>query len=223
MKVIGIAGSLPPRSYVRRLLEASGRGLPAQVEFEIWDGPAGVPPVGDGPPPPPVTRLCDALASADGMLIAAPAHSVLPPELCHLLEWLASSHGGTALLGKPVVVVTACPRPYEAMWTQTLLRKMLEEAGATVYGVDLAVSSATDGASVDPASRARLADALGRLVPAGGALAPVREDAQSPHGTAVRDDTRTRGPVRDGRRLPGHAPVREHAPVRAASSLAGPG
>ncbi|MBB4941805.1 NAD(P)H-dependent FMN reductase [Streptosporangium album] len=37
-------------------------------------------------------------------------HSVLPPQLGHALDWMASRRGGAVLVGKPVAVVTACPR-----------------------------------------------------------------------------------------------------------------
>ncbi|MEU8272366.1 NAD(P)H-dependent oxidoreductase [Sphaerisporangium sp. NPDC049002] len=168
MKVVGIAGSLLSKAYVRRLLEASGRELPASAELQIWDGLDQVPPFEEGPLPRPVDELCHALADADGMLITAPGHSVLPPQLSHALDWMSSQHGGTVLLGKPVVVVTSCLRPYESMWTQTQLRRALGAAGAVVYGADATVSPELGqfdpaGRLVDPAFRERLREVLSHL------------------------------------------------------------
>ncbi|MEV8635472.1 NAD(P)H-dependent oxidoreductase [Streptosporangium sp. NPDC051023] len=168
MKIIGIAGSLHPGAYIHRLLEAAVRELPASVEVEIWDGLDGVPPLSDGPLPPKIDRLCHTLSGVNGMLIAAPAHSVLPVELCHVLDWVSSRRGGAVLVGKPVVVMTACLRAHEAMWTQTELRRALASAGALVYGADLVVSPALDqfdsaGRIVDHEFRDRLRPVLEEL------------------------------------------------------------
>ncbi|MEU9834137.1 NADPH-dependent FMN reductase [Streptosporangium sp. NPDC048047] len=168
MKIIGIAGGLRPGAYVGRLLEASGRELPASVGFDTWEGLEEVPPFEDGPLPGPVEELCRALSAADGVLIAAPAHSDLPPQLRHALDWAASGRGGAVLVDKPVGVVTACLRPYEAIWTQIELRRALGAAGAVVHGVDLPVSPAAGrfdeaGRVADPELRNRLRQVLRHL------------------------------------------------------------
>ncbi|MFC4536048.1 NADPH-dependent FMN reductase [Sphaerisporangium dianthi] len=194
MRIVGIAGSLLSNAYVSRLLEASARELPARLELEVWDGLERVPPVEDGPLPASLEELCDRLARADGMLITAPAHSVLPPQLIHTLDWVASQHGGTVLLGKPALVVTACPRDYESMWTQTRLRRALASAGAHAWGADLAVSPMfghfdAEGRIADPAVRARLRAALDHLRPlslvsSAGMAAPSAVIARGPRAAS---------------------------------------
>ncbi|MET8145710.1 NAD(P)H-dependent oxidoreductase [Sphaerisporangium sp. NPDC005288] len=180
MRIVGIAGSVLSNAYVSRLLEAAGRELPARAELAVWDGLERVPPVEEGPLPSPLSRLCDRLARADGLLITAPAHSVLPPQLTHALDWIASQHGGTVLLGKPALVVTSCLRHHEAMWTQTRLQRALAAAGAHVQGADLAISPAfghfdAEGRVTDAAVRARLRSALDHLRPpsAASSAAPI--------------------------------------------------
>ncbi|WP_433236965.1 NADPH-dependent FMN reductase [Streptosporangium sp. CA-135522] len=175
MKIIGIAGSLRPAAYVQKLLGAAVRELPARVDFEAWDGLEQVPsfqsgplPLQDGPLPRRVDEMCHTLSRADGLLITAPAHSALPVQLTHALEWASSQRGGAVLVGKPVAVVTACLRAHEAMWTQTELRRALAAAGAIVYGVDLVVSPAvsqfdSDGRLVDSEFRDRLCKVLEEL------------------------------------------------------------
>ncbi|MDP9867705.1 MULTISPECIES: NADPH-dependent FMN reductase [Streptosporangium] len=168
MKIVGIAGSVRPGAYVRKLLEASARELPASADFEIWDGLDQVPPFQDGPLPPGVEQLCRTLSGADGVLIAAPAHSALPAQLGEALEWAASRRSGAVLVGKPVAVVTACLYAHEATWTQIELCRALAAAGAIVHGVDLLVSPAvsqfdSEGRLVDPAFRARLCGMLEKL------------------------------------------------------------
>jgi chromate reductase, NAD(P)H dehydrogenase (quinone) len=165
MKIIGMAGSLRPGAYVRRLLEASARELPESADFEAWDGLEGIPPVAEGPLPARVDELYHALSKADGMLVAAPAHSVLPVQLCHAFDWVSSRRGGAVLVGKPVALVTACLSEHEAMWTQTELRRALAAAGAVVYGADLVVSPdlgrfGSDGRLVDQGLRDRLRGVL---------------------------------------------------------------
>ncbi|GII76599.1 FMN reductase [Sphaerisporangium rufum] len=168
MRVVGIAGSLLPGAHIRRLLEAVGRELPPPAEFEIWERLAEVPPLEDRAMPACVADLCQTLAGADGLLVAAPAHSVMPAQLGHALDWLASQHGGTALLGKPVAVVTACASPHESMWAQIQLRRALGAAGAAVQGADLATPPGTvpldaDGRIGDPMARERLQSVVAHL------------------------------------------------------------
>ncbi|GII61551.1 hypothetical protein Skr01_16360 [Sphaerisporangium krabiense] len=168
MKIVGIAGSLLSRAYVRGLLEAAGAELPGPADLWIWEGLERVPPVAEGEIPPPVRDLCQALTAADGAIIAAPAHSVLPRQLEDALEWTSSAHGAWPLLGKPVVVVTCGARPYESMWTQTVLHRALGAAGASVHSAELVVPAGAPvfdagGRIVHPASRESLRAALGRL------------------------------------------------------------
>ncbi|WP_181871184.1 NADPH-dependent FMN reductase [Sphaerisporangium album] len=170
MKVVGIAGSLLSQAYVRRLLDAAGKELPTSADFRIWDGLDRIPPVSGDTLPRPVEDLCQALSAADGVIIAAPAHSVLPAQLVHALDWMSSSHGNWALLGKPVIVLTSCVHPYESMWTQTLLRRSLSAAGALVHSADLPTKPTPtrfdpDGRLADPKARHHLRKALTHLRP----------------------------------------------------------
>ncbi|GGL08085.1 hypothetical protein Sme01_67820 [Sphaerisporangium melleum] len=168
MRIVGIAGSLLPNAYVGRLLRAATHELPAPVDLSVFDGLAQVPRAQDGPPPAPVAALYDELARSAGLLVVAPAHSVLPSQLVHALDWAASRHGGTVLVGKPAVVITACLPGHEAMWTQVRLQRALAAAGAEVHGADLGVASTfrhfdAQGRAGDPAVRTRLRAAMRHL------------------------------------------------------------
>ncbi|MGV9328305.1 NAD(P)H-dependent oxidoreductase [Streptosporangium sandarakinum] len=222
MKIIGIAGSLRSGAYVRRLLEASGHELPASAGFGIWEGLEEVPPFEDGPLPGPVEELCRALSAADGVLIAAPAYSDLPPQLRHALDW-ASRRGGAVLVDKPVGVVTACLRPYEAIWTQIELRRVLGVAGAAVHGVDLPVSPAAGrfdeaGRIADPELRDRLRPVLRHLCSPQGAPVPpsATRTVPAPGSAPVPSPASVRLPAPAGRTVPalGSAPVPSPASVR---------
>ncbi|MFC4061704.1 NADPH-dependent FMN reductase [Planomonospora corallina] len=168
MKIVGIAGSLRPAAHVGRLLEAAARELPASAEFTAWTGLGEIPACTGGPLPPPAAGLCALLAGADGLLVTAPEHSVLPVQLLHALAWASSPAADAVLLGKPVAVVTACVRPHEAMWTQTELRRLLDVTGAVVRGADLPASPAAPwfddtGRLADPEMRDRLRRAVTAL------------------------------------------------------------
>ncbi|WP_449063427.1 NADPH-dependent FMN reductase [Planomonospora algeriensis] len=168
MKIVGIAGSLRPAAHVGRLLEAVARELPVSADFTVWEGLGEIPPFTDGPLPSPAGKFCDLLSGADGLLITAPEHSVLPVQLLHALQWASRPGAGAVLLGKPVAVVTACVRPHEAMWAQTALRRALGVAGAVVYGADLSGSPAlrqfdAAGRLADPVARDRLGGVMEAL------------------------------------------------------------
>ncbi|MEV4098017.1 NAD(P)H-dependent oxidoreductase [Streptosporangium saharense] len=165
VRIVTIAGSLHREAYVHRLLRAVTRELPEGAVAEDWDGLGGVTPLSEGPPPREIDRLCHALSGADGALITAPAHSVMPVQLRQALGWVSSGRGGAVLVGKPVVVVTACPRPHEALWARTELGQALASAGASVHGIDLILSAGAgrldaEGRLDDPDLRERLRPAL---------------------------------------------------------------
>lgn len=137
MRIIGIAASLHAGSFVNRLLTAVGRELPPGARFACWQHLAEVPPYVPGPPPEPVAGLLRSLDEADGLVLTAPEHSLLPAELTHTLGWL-SAFG--VLAGKRAVVMSASARACGAMWAQAELYKELSAAGAVVMGGELVLS-----------------------------------------------------------------------------------
>lgn len=137
MKVVGIAASLHTGSFITRLLEAVGRELPLGVDFTRWPGLATVPPYSAGPVPGTAVELVRLVDQADGLLLTAPEHSLLPAEAGHALRWLSA--GGT-LTGKHVAVMSASARACGAMWAQAELFKQLTGAGAVVMGTELVLS-----------------------------------------------------------------------------------
>ncbi len=137
VKVIGIAASLHAGSYINRLLEAICSELPPGVAFEAWQGLGEVPPYGPGPAPAVVRELLTLVEEADAIVLTAPEHSLLPPELDHALGWM-SARGGLA--GKHVAVMCASARACGAMWAQAELYKELMTAGAVVIGAELVIS-----------------------------------------------------------------------------------
>ena len=107
MRVVGIAASLHAGSYINRLLEAVRGELPPGVGFEAWQGLGEVPPYGPGPAPAVVRELLTLIEEADAIVLTAPEHSLLPPELDHTLSWMSAGGG---LAGRHVAVMCASAR-----------------------------------------------------------------------------------------------------------------
>jgi chromate reductase len=147
MEILGIAGSIRAQSFNRRLLAAARHELPAGARLVVWDGLASVPPFDedaeDGPPPPAVAGLREAVGSAAALLIATPEYNgSVPGQLKNALDWASRPYGAGVLTGKPVAVVGASPSPNGAASAQGDLVKVLTTAGASVVGGPVAVGQA---------------------------------------------------------------------------------
>ena len=147
MEILGIAGSLREQSFNRRLLAAARHELPDGARLAVWEGLASVPPfdedVEDGPVPPAVAGLRQAIGSATALLIATPEYNgSVPGQLKNALDWASRPYGAGVLTGKPVAVVGASPSPHGAASAQEDLRRVLATAGASVVGAPVAVGQA---------------------------------------------------------------------------------
>jgi chromate reductase, NAD(P)H dehydrogenase (quinone) len=170
MRILGISGSLRRDSHNTSLLRAAALSLPSGVELELYDGLAGLPHYDadlDGDPElDSVARLREAIADADGVLIATPEfNGSIPGALKNALDWASRPFPDNALRGKPVAVVGASTGLFGAVWAQAEVRKVLGIIGADVLDGELPVGMAhlafaDDGHLADRGTR----DALVRLV-----------------------------------------------------------
>jgi chromate reductase len=170
MRILGISGSLRRDSHNTSLLRAAARSLPSGVELELYDGLADLPHYNfdiDGEPAlEPVARLREAIADADGVLVATPEfNGSIPGALKNALDWASRPFPDNALRGKPVAVVGASTGLFGAVWAQAEVRKVLRTIGADVLDGELPVAHAhlafgDDGHLADAGMR----DALGELV-----------------------------------------------------------
>src|SRR3989454_3742263 len=183
MKVLAISGSLRSGSHNSELLRAAGELLPSDVELEIWDGLKAVPPYDEDddaePAPAAVTRLRDAIAGADAVLIATPEynHSV-PGQLKNAVDWASRPLATNPLRNKPVAVVGASIGAFGAVWAQAELRKVLAATGARVVDGEVAVGHAPtrfdeEGNLVDEDLREQLDEVVRALLAEAGARALV--------------------------------------------------
>jgi chromate reductase len=147
MRILAISGSLRRDSYNTALLREVAELAPAGVELELYEGlellPAYNEDVDGDHPPAEGARLREAIAAADGLLIATPEYNgSIPGQLKNAVDWISRPARAGAIWGKPVAVVGATTGSYGAVWAQADLRRSLGIAGARVLEVELPVAKA---------------------------------------------------------------------------------
>ena len=174
MQILAISGSLRAASYNTALLRAAAELAPEGVDIELYQGLDRLPHYNEDhdtdDPHGEVQRLRDEIAAADAVLISTPEYNgSMPGHLKTAIDWASRPFKqGSALWGKPVVVVGASVTDYGAVWAQDHLKKALGLAGARVLDVDLPVPKARDrfgpdGELTDADTREQLAAALEEL------------------------------------------------------------
>jgi chromate reductase, NAD(P)H dehydrogenase (quinone) len=176
MQILAISGSLRRDSYNTALLREAAELAPAGVELELYKGLELLPPYNedvDGDRPPAEgARLREAIAAADGLLIATPEYNgSVPGQLKNAVDWASRPARAGAIWGKPVAVVGATTGSYGAVWAQADLRRSLGIAGARVLEVELPVAKAHQrfddhGRLEDEQLRERLAEIVRELAAA---------------------------------------------------------
>src|SRR5919201_5355947 len=168
MPILGLPGSLPRDSHNTSLLRAAAMSLPPGVELELYDELGELPnynaDLDDEPPLESVARLREAIADADGILIATPEfNGSIPGVLKNALDWASRPFPDNALRGQPVAVIGASTGLFGAVWAQAETRKVLGVIGADVIDQELPVGQADaafaeDGGLLDGGQRAVLED-----------------------------------------------------------------
>ncbi|MGH2994075.1 MAG: NADPH-dependent FMN reductase [Solirubrobacterales bacterium] len=99
-----------------------------------------------------MSRLREAIAAADAILIATPEYNhSIPGQLKNAIDWASRPFPDNALRDKPVAVVGASTGMFGAVWAQAELRKVLGSTGARVIERELPVASADT--AFDPEGR----------------------------------------------------------------------
>jgi chromate reductase, NAD(P)H dehydrogenase (quinone) len=174
MRVLGLSGSLRADSHNAKLLRAAGERLPEGAELVTFAGLKAIPPYDaddDDPAARPfaVRALCEAIATADAVLLATPEYNhSLPGQLKNALDWVSRPLAETPLKGKPAAVIGASTGMFGAVWAQAEARKVLSAIGARVLDRELPVASADEAlaGALDPELSEALADVVAELVAA---------------------------------------------------------
>lgn len=130
LNILGIAGSLRRGSYNRALLRSAAELAPDGLAIEIFDlieiplYNGDVEAEGD---PEAVARLKDAIAAADGVLMATPEYNHgVPGVMKNAVDWASRPPGAAALGGKPVGIIGASPGITGSARGQSQLRQAFE-------------------------------------------------------------------------------------------------
>jgi chromate reductase, NAD(P)H dehydrogenase (quinone) len=135
-RVVAFAGSLRRRSFNRALIEAARELAPTGMDIEpieigglpFYD--ADVEAEGD---PAPVAAYKEAIALADGVLIATPEYNDgIPGVLTNALDWGSRLPGRSPLAGMPLAVMGASPSQVGTARAQLHLRQVLGHIQARV-------------------------------------------------------------------------------------------
>lgn len=177
--ILGLSGSLRKQSHNTALLRAAGAQLPPGIQFGLYDSLGEIPPYDADhdlePADAAVARLREAIARADGVLIATPEYNgSIPGVLKNALDWVSRPFPDNALRGKPVAVIGASTGLFGAVWSQAETRKVLGVIGADVIDQELPIGQAEsaftdDGQLLDPEQRAALTQLVDILVARAGA------------------------------------------------------
>jgi NAD(P)H-dependent FMN reductase len=148
--LIGISGSTRRGSFNSALLRAAAAAMPAGAELRI-ESIAGIPLYnGDDEAahgvPPPVARLKDAIAAADGLLLVTPEYNnSLPGVAKNAIDWLSRPPAdiGRVFGGKPVAIAGASPGGFGTVLSQNAWLPVFKTLGASLWsGSRLLVSRA---------------------------------------------------------------------------------
>ena len=175
-RVVGFAGSLRAGSYNRALLQAAVEVMPDGSSLDVL--PVDAVPLYNADIeessgiPASVTALKDAIADADGLVIATPEYNGgIPGVAKNIIDWISRPGDDQPRVthGRPVVLIGATPGGLgtafsQAAWLQVLrtLRMRVWVSGGPFY-VSSAFNSFADGRA-NPELRERLANYLAAFV-----------------------------------------------------------
>jgi chromate reductase, NAD(P)H dehydrogenase (quinone) len=159
--ILAVPGSLRRRSWNRLLLEAAAACAAAEMTVVMYNDLGWIPPFNedleheDSAGLDAVRRLRDAVAVADGLLIATPEYNQsIPGVLKNAIDWLSRPGPAEVLVGKPVAVIGASGGRWGTRLAQQALRGVLVATESLVMPAPALYVREAD----------RLFDGAGRLV-----------------------------------------------------------
>lgn len=136
MQLIGLSGSLRPDSFNSRLLRVAATLLPEHVELQILS--ADLPLYNqelDGEDKPESVRILkQAIAGADGLILATPEYNhSFSGVMKNAIDWASRPAFASPLKGKPVALISASPASVGGARAQAHLRSVMLSTLSPVY------------------------------------------------------------------------------------------
>jgi len=155
---VTLAGSLRTGSYNQRLLDAAAELAPQTLSLNRYEELAAVPLFNEDVEarglPSGVRKLCEAIRTADALLVATPEYNQsIPGVLKNAIDWLSRPACEGVLEGKPVGIIGVTVGPWGTRFAQAALRHVL-------FATD---SLVVPGAGLFLREAARLFDSDGKL------------------------------------------------------------
>ncbi len=128
IRLVGLAGSVRKASLNRALLRALAEVLPDGTTLELFDRLAEIPTFDPDvtAEPPAVVAWKQAIAGADGLVIATPEYNYsLPGVLKNAIDWASRPPAQSPLRGRPIGIVSAASGISGGMRAQYHLRQIL--------------------------------------------------------------------------------------------------
>jgi chromate reductase len=134
LKIVGICGSLRAKSFNLSALHAAGSLMPEGMSMEIaplHDLPMYNADLQEKGMPESVQKLRDVMASADGLMIAAPEFNwTISAPLKNMIDWVSRFPAGQQpFFQKPVAIVSATMGPLGGARVQYDVRRSLSGLG----------------------------------------------------------------------------------------------
>ena len=131
IKILAVSGALRAASTNTALLRAAQELAPEGVEIEIYDGIAELPFFDqdlEAEPPAAVVRWREAIADADGVLIATPEYNYSTSGvLKNAIDWASRPYGQAVLTHKPAAVLGASGSDFGTVRAQNHLRAVFHQ------------------------------------------------------------------------------------------------
>ena len=158
--IVAIAGSLRQGSFNHMLLEAALEAAPKDVKWEtasirgipVYDGDIEIAGI-----PEPVTKLKDAIAAADGLLLVTPEYNhSIPGAFKNAIDWCSRPPADVPRVfgGKPVALMGATPGPGGTRYAQGAWLPVLRCLNMTLWS----------GRLIFVANATKAFDAQGKLI-----------------------------------------------------------
>jgi NAD(P)H-dependent FMN reductase len=169
INVLALVGSLRAASVNRQVAELAAENAPDGISVRLYEGLGDIPfyneEIDGADAPAAATKLREAIAEADAVLVVTPEYNgSIPAVLKNAIDWLSRPYGNSDLAGKPLAVIGASLGQYGGVWAHDETRKSFGIASAHVVdAVALSVPiSSLDGKH--PRDNTDLVDDLGDVL-----------------------------------------------------------